>query len=174
MISYVRSYIDQTGIYEIRDLNRKLSVRSTVTFPYKSKSRGETIVEGRKMEKLDAPLPVTVDAGGAYRTATTEEWKNSPNAYRWKAELRRAMDGAFLEAIEEMRPLLATPEFLLFCGFIGEVILFDQSCARPNIFTERPAPPDCGFDRSFGMSCSDKQKDRIQRAKESGELLTSY
>jgi hypothetical protein len=176
VVTSTRSYFDQTDIIEIRDLKRDAVVRSILQFPYHSKNRQDTLLEAHAAQKDHgwADIPITIEAGGISITGLESQWKNDLVGNPWKVQLRRAMDRQFLESIEEMRPLMHQAMLAIACEALTRSLLFEESCDVDSPDATKAIPPDCDFDASFDMECSDKQKKRISDAIEQKDSSGYY
>lgn len=170
-----RDYLNQTREVEAVDLALKEKAVATVSFPYKSATRTETLDEMRAAKKegtLPADLPVTIDINGVSVTSFEREW-TSDKARDRRSSVRRAASNMFMERLERLRPIVGSAgEMGNVCRFLLALVLNHEACRGPVKFT--PAAPDCAFDSSFRYACNDTQKRKIAEAKESGKVLAHY
>jgi hypothetical protein len=173
-LTHIRSYLKQETEYELRDVRRKTWVKTIYAYPFKSRTRDETIAEAKASPRLDIPL--TVETPAAARTAKESEWKEVDNARQWTGEIRESLDPVFVEAIERMRGGLFVGEAIMenFCHIVVRYVLHANDCSNAGNMDLRPAQPDCLFDASMGFACSEKQKQRVSDAVDSGKELTHY
>lgn len=173
-LTHTRSYFKQETEYEFRDVKRKTWVRTTYAYPYKSRTRDETIAEAKASPKLDIQL--TVETPAAARTAKESDWQHAENARQWTGEIRESLDPAFVEAMEKMRGGLLIGEPILenFCHIVVRYVLHANDCSNTSHMELRPAQADCLFDASLGFACSEKQKQRVSEAIAERRQLTQY
>ena len=173
-LTHTRSYFKQETEYEFRDVKRKTWVRTIYAYPFKSRTRDETVAEATKSPKLDIPL--TVETPSAARTAKESEWNEAENARQWTGEIRESLDPVFVEAIERMRGglFVGHPIMENFCRIVVRYVLHANDCSSTSHMELKPAQPDCLFDASIGFACSEKQKQRVSDAAAAGTELLLY
>lgn len=176
LLSHVWDYSRQESQYELRDLRRKVFVRATHSYPYKSRTREETIAEAKAHPELAKDLSLTIETPGTIRTAKESEWRDPEAAREWRSEIRESLDPAFLEALERMRGGLFHGEPIMdtFCSIVIQFVLHGANCESTELLELRPATPDCLFDASFGYACSDRQKERVADGEAQKKLLDVY
>jgi hypothetical protein len=167
-LSDTSDYLAQTNVLEITDLETKDVARVTVRFPYKSATMKETIAEARAHPDLESiDLPTTIEVNGVSAHAKESEWLSERHARAARSSLRRAGSAAFLERLERLRPIAADRELMLFCIHLLRHVLYDAPCEEE--LQAQEAFGDCSFDASFGHPCSERQKQRIEKAVAAGE-----
>jgi hypothetical protein len=170
-----RDYLNQTREVEVADVELKEKAIATIQFPFKSATRVDTIDEMRAAKKagtLPQNLPVTIDINGVSVAASETEW-TSDRSRDNRSKVRRAASSAFLDRLERLRPILGSHgELSNVCRFLLALVLNHEPCRGPVKFDV--AQPDCEFDSSFRYGCSDAQKRRIAKARQSEKVLTSY
>jgi hypothetical protein len=176
LLSHVWDYSRQESLYELRDPGRKIFVRTTYAYPYKSRTREETLAEGKAHPELAKDLSLTIETPGTIRTAKESEWRDQEVAREWRSQIRESLDPDFLEALERMRGGLfhGEPTMDMFCSIVMQFVLHGADCENTDFLELHTAPPDCLFDASFGYACSDRQKERVANGESEKKLLDTY
>jgi hypothetical protein len=177
IIVRLMDFTHQDVRYEIRPAAGGAKIAAWYALPFGGRTRTATLEAFHKMtpevySKFD--VETTVDTGGRSVKAKDSEWTNELKAREWRTELRRVASPSFIEALERMRgTLYATTELQLFCQMIARRVLYAETCEAPNgVATDMP--PDCDFDAAFGYPCSEKQKKKIEKAKEEKRVVGLY
>jgi hypothetical protein len=165
------------SLMQISDVAGKKYFRLWYLLPSAMKTRGDfTVVLELSPRLLDLVDPIlTLETPGASHTVRESELSSAVTNGRWVSDLRESLDPAFLEGLERMRSSL-------FGIAIGEPFystlaqyLFHGGCSPAstgaNVIEEFP---DCAFDKSFGFPCSDRQMERIAKAREEKRTLDRY
>jgi hypothetical protein len=175
LFRYVMSFFDQEKTVEITDLDTKEFAIARNPLPFKSLTR-KGAADERKANPALRELKIsrmTFGINGVEFTASEDEWR-SPAARDKVSAIRRAASAAFLEKLERLRVIFAgdTP-IAPFCYSVLRYVFYNEACSRPGV-EAKPVPPDCAFDSSFHYNCSDRQKERIAAALQTGRTLERY
>gem|GEM_PF-2621307 len=109
-----------------------------------------------------------------YRYAMRGEQWASPLSRARISELRLAIDPTLLEAIERMREFVDTvADANLFWHAMLRDILHG-SCVDRSLAHARVQEPDCAFDKSFDLPCSEESLARIAHARAEGRAPERY
>jgi hypothetical protein len=176
VLSRVRSFADQTTVISIADVQDKSFVRVTYKWPFTSKTRDETLAEARRHpELMDAPTIVTLETNGGKWEAVETEWRSFERRRELQTQVRQSMNTTLLEGIERMRGMVfPADDFKVFADLITTYVLHGTAGEVQQGLIATPAHPDCTFDKSFGVPCSDKQLAHIQKADEEHRPITDY
>jgi len=169
------NYMDHEASVEITDLDTHETASATSPLPYVSITRSGALDEIHKNPALRSwRVPsITLSVNGVAQTASETEWLSNVTRDR-RSSVRKAASPQFLEKLERMRVVGASDSPLFHaCGSVLTYLLYNERCRAQDVHTA-VAFPDCAFDASFKFSCSEQSKQRIAKAKESGEMLDRY
>ena len=166
------------SIVKIRDVAGKKFVSRSYALPSAAKTRTELAAELRSNPVLfEVADPVlTLETPSFTYTARASELVSTQSYGRWLSDLRQSLDPAFLEGLERMRAHL-------FGWQTGHTIydtlaryLFHGTCDASSAAPIEAIPefPDCAFDKAFGYPCTEKQLQRIDRAKDEKRDVPMY
>jgi hypothetical protein len=165
------------SLMQIADVAGKKYVRRWYPLPSAAKTRDELSAELEANPRLfDIADPIfTLETPGSSYTTRESELPKADTPARWVSDIRESLDPAFLEGLERMRAslfgtTLAEPFYSTLARY-----LFHGGCPPPSAAaTIVEEFPDCGFDKSFGFACSDRQIERITKAREEKRTLDHY
>jgi hypothetical protein len=163
------------SLTSVSDVAVRKYIRVSHPLPFSAKNRDELATELQaNPHLLDLADPImTVETAEFSQTLHDTEISRIPPGARWLSDLRASLDPAFLEGLERMRTSLfgttvGEP------GYLSFKFLFHGGCppdANANVVTEAP---DCSFDKSFGLACSERQLERISKAAKEKRTLERY
>jgi hypothetical protein len=176
ILSWLRSFTDQTTVISIADLSGKAYVRITYKWPFTSKTVTDTLAEAKRHpELMDAPTIVTLDTNGGRWEAVETEWRGTERRRELRTQVRQSMNPTLLEAIERMRgTALPVSDFKDFAALATTFVLHGTAGEVQEGLLENSLHPDCDFDKSFGLPCTDKELARIKKADEEHRPITDY
>jgi hypothetical protein len=165
------------SVVQIRDIAGKKFVSRSYPLPSAAKTREELQDELRSNPALfEVADPIlTIETPSFAYTARASELTGTQSSGRWLSDLRQSLDPSFLEGLERMRSrLFVSKNGLTFYDTLGRY-LFHGTCEASEATIEAaPEFPDCNFDKGFGYPCTDKQLERVSKAKDEKRDLTRY
>jgi hypothetical protein len=165
------------SLMQISDVSGKKYVRLWYALPSAAKTRDELASELEANPDLFhvADPIVTLETPGSSHTARISELSTEDTRERWLSDLRESLDPAFLEGLERMRSsFFGTSAGELFYSTLA-MYMFHGGCSPATTGVKSVAEfPDCRFDKSFGFACSDRQLERITKAKGDKQTLDRY
>lgn len=172
------TFENQAIVTRISDVKDRTFVQTTGTMPFQSKTRLETLAEGRRNPRLmDVPVVFQMETNGGRWDSVETDLKETAVLRRLRHDLRQTMDFFLLEAIERMRgSFLGVAEGEAYFPMLADYVIYDldpEDNEKAGIKT-RDAMPNCSFDQSFGFPCSEKQKERAGKALKSGIPVPRY
>lgn len=176
VLSWIRSYKEQTTVLSITDREGKAYVRFRFKWPYTSKTQEETIREAHRHPELQAaPVIGIVETNGGKWEGVETDWKGVQRERELRTEVRRSMDFSLLEGIERMRSMaLDIPDIKSIANMITTYIVHGAEGEISISLVDSTLAPDCDFDKSFGLPCTDRQLERIKKAQAEHRQLEEY
>jgi hypothetical protein len=176
VISRLRSYAEQTTTLTFSDKVGKAYARLKFKWPYTSKTLDDTLKEARRHPELEnAPVIAILETNGGKWEAVETEWRGIQRLRELRTDVRRSMDFTLLEAIERMRSMaLGIPDIEPVAKMITTYIVHGTEGEIMVTLVDSTMAPDCEFDKSFGVPCSDRQLERIKKANEEHRQLEEY
>jgi hypothetical protein len=167
---------ESTTTIGITDAEGKSYVRINFIWAIKAKSVSEYLSQAHEHPQLlQAPTIVTLETNGGKWEAVETEWRGTDRRRQLRTEVRQSMNPRLLEAIERMRGMaMATTEFTGFVELVTDYILHGTAGEAQQGLIENTLQPDCDFDKSFGIPCTEKQLARIKKADEEHRPITDY
>jgi hypothetical protein len=159
----------------IRDVTGKDWVKAKWLVPYSGATREAARVGGVDqlvaILKNSPPPYVTIETAGGGRWEGYEEDWIGDRKLDLVRQLRRSIPFELLEAVERSRVWLFSVQTLsIGTGLIVDHFTYELPCT-PAAPIARIGKPDCEFDRSFGLSCSEEQ---AERASAGDQVLERY
>jgi hypothetical protein len=172
------TFENQAVVTRISDLKDRTFVQTTATMPFQSKTRLETLAEARRNPRhTDVPVVFKMETNGGRWDAVETDLQETTVLRRIRHDLRQTIDFFLLEAIERMRgSFLGVAEGEVYFPMLARYAIYDvdsEDTEKAGIKT-RDAMPNCSFDQSFGFPCSEKQKERADKAIKSGKPVPRY
>ena len=176
VISQVRSLENQTTVLAITDKAGKSFVRLTYKWPVTSKDRSEKPEEAPPQSELkNIPTISTLETNGGRWEAVEVEWRGIERLRKLRTEVRRSMDPWLLEGIERMRSIaVGIAEVEAVTRMITTYVIHGSEGEPMISLIDAPAAPDCDFDKSFGVPCTERQLMRIKDAAQQQHQLDRY
>lgn len=132
--------------------------RVIVDLPLRATTRSESLEEMRR-GGADADVPVLVEGRGSIRTS--ERALQADRDGKLRARVRAAAGEDVAAAFTAIRSILAFPPLGGACSTLP-ILTGGKRCAGDPALMIAAALPDCSFDASFGMPCSEEQKARAK------------
>jgi len=174
----VWTFEDQNVVTRISDLKDRTYVQTTAKMPFHSKTRLETLAEGRRDPRhTEAPVMFKMETNGGRWDAVESDLEESSVLRRLRHDLRQTVDFFLLEAIERMRgSLLGIAEGEVYFPMLARYVIYDLDTEETEAvgIKTRDAMPNCGFDQAFGFPCSEKQKERVAKGVKTGAPVPRY
>jgi len=176
VVSWTRSFVNQTTVLVFTDKDGKSFVRLTFKWAYTSKTRDETLSEAHRHPELqDAPVIAILETNGGKWEAVETEWQGTSRLHELRTEVRRSMDFTLLEGLERMRSMaLGAQDIDPIAKMVTTYIVHGAEGEVMVSLVDTTVAPDCDFDKSFGVPCSDRQLERIKKAVEQHRQLEEY
>lgn len=176
IVSWTRSFTDQVTVLAVTDKEGKSFVRLTFKWPFTSKTRDETLAEAQLHPELqNAPTIATLETNGGKWQAVETEWQGTARLHELRTQVRRSMDFTLLEGIERMRSMaLGTPDIDPIAKMITTYVVHGAEGEVMVSLVDTTVAPDCDFDKSFGLPCSERQLERLKKAREQQRQLENY
>jgi hypothetical protein len=176
VLKRVHNYADHQVSWTISDVKNESFIRVSFSTPFTSKTREETLREGREHPNLTTlPAILTLETNGGRWGAVDSAWEEWAELRSLRHEVRTLMSFHLLEGIERMRDsVLAHQKGSAFMQRVARFALYDTKDDQASALKPVRAMPDCELDRSFGMPCTETQQKRVKSAAAEGRLLEHY
>lgn len=176
VLSWVRSYTEQTTVLSVTDKEGKAYVRLKFKWPYTSKTRDETLSEAHRHPELEkAPVIAILETNGGKWEAVETEWQGTQRLRELRTDVRRSMDFTLLEGIERMRSMaLGIQDIDAIAKMVTTYLIHGSEGEIMVSLIDTTTAPDCDFDKSFGVPCSERELERIKKAIEQHHQLEEY
>lgn len=178
VLRHVWTFKDQVSVKRISDAKDRVFVQQSYELPYQSKTRLETLAEGRQHPQLfDVPLIFKLETNGGRWDGIQSDWDEHSRRRSLRQDVRRTIDRDLLEAIERMRgTLFGISEGYIYLSSVAQWVVYDFSAydREQSDVEARDAMPDCSFDEALGFPCSTKQKERVEAMMPESERFSRY
>lgn len=170
------SYADQAVSYTIYDRKKEEFVRTAFNMPFTAKTRLGTLEEAaRNPELRTTPTLMTISTKGGEWRGVDAHWDEWQQLRSIRHAVRPTVSFHLLEAIERLRgTVFATSDGVAFYTVVGRYVVYQTSDDTKIGLEEVNTAPDCDFDKSFGLPCTDAQQKRIRKAAEEGRIPDRY
>ena len=169
VFKWEREYVHQTSSREIRELRNNEFVRYTLWLPFTARTRKATSDQAHAhpelMDDKNSRFELAA-SGNAVISGILEHWKDVQTAREWRSRIRSMLTPSFLESLEVMETagLFRVPDLLDLDYLLLPHLLYRTECEPRMGLQVKFAVADCGFDKRFGFDCSDKQRERVEKA----------
>jgi hypothetical protein len=176
ILKRVRSYTNRDVSWTISDVKNESFIRTSFSLPFTSKTREETLREGREHPNLTTlPAILMLETNGGRWDAVDTAWEEWAELRSLRHEVRRLMSFHLLEGIERMRDsVLAHQRGSTFMQLVARFALYGTKDEQASALKPVRAMPDCELDSSFGMPCTETQLKQVKEAAAEGRLLEHY
>lgn len=169
-------YKERTSSWKIRDVKGDAFIETRFTLPYAAQTRKGALAEARENPMLSQlPTVMTVETNGGSWAGVHTNWDDWAELRKLRHEIRQVMSFYLLEGIERMRDsVFSQTAGQAFYGIVARFVLYDVDEQQDAKLKTVHAKPDCDFDSSFGMPCTEAQLKRLRKAAERNETPQRY
>lgn len=159
----------------IRDVRGDDWIKLWMLVPYAGDTRSTALRGVDQNLKLYETMSdyVTFETNGGEWGGFEKDWVGKEKR-RFTIQLRQAVPFRLLDLIERTRGTVYAAEKVgVGSNTLLGYLLYERDCAsKPPVV--HAAIPDCGFDKSFGFPCSERQQENVAKAVEAQHALKRY
>ena len=176
VLQRLKSYAEQTSSWKISDPKGEAFVRASFPLPFTKRTRKEALQEARENPLLSTlPTVLTIETNGGSWSGLDMSWDEWSELRKLRHEIRGVTSFYLLEGIERMRDsVFAQPAAQGFYQLVGRFVIYDTANKEDAGLQSVRVMPNCDFDKSFGMPCTESQQKRLKKAREQGQIPELY